>query len=682
MKYLSFTHLIIVLALLFSVSCRKDNADRSEKPTKPHSKKEQFLDTVGDAETSNNPSINQSEKTDSLATDNVGNDPTESTTAEQTTEQTEEQTTEQTAEQAVADTQVAEIEPVVTEQAPDTEPAIADLATETETATATAVTKQAIATKPAVTAEQATESATTIETPTVQAVPVQATAEQAPKTTETRYPFKKPLDENCESNWWRNFKAVFINNYGAKHDAKCKPPKEEIKFEDTPLNMPLKNTDNNICFLPSVLRSQVASTFGVGCSNVSISQMKEMKSLKIEELSFREALELKDLDRDFAEYFKSLENLDLSDNHPLLELPNFVYYISSLKKLDISRTSINGFKKDICRLKDLNTLIASHNSYKDQEVPKEIFCLKNLKILDMSDSSIRYIDEYIGKLEKLEELYMANNQLVLIPHMLTELLNVTVVDFTNNQIVNEDMNMLHNCNNSKFDEDDKEDCKEDMREDMTCEGVYEYPYARGEPLREMYIKLAIQSPELMSQCEDDDPTNYCPNFIKECLDVKTDQLKCMLDNFESTWAEFNHRPHRDRCYLNWVGFLVDYEKYPHLLEKTIRGKTIREMHYVEKYTNHFTCWPWPWEGVRLRFMWITWFDDAPDKYPVNTTEIFPLDHRNPGIATHILARSFFKEPDYLFFVPEHCPHLPNLKETIDKIFIQGLSPDLSMYYVE
>ena len=75
-----------------------------------------------------------------------------------------------------------------------------------------------------------------------------------------------------------------------------------------------------------------------------------------------------------------------------------------MSELDISGTGISDFSKNICNLKKLVSLKASHNNYKEQEIPINIFCLSQLKILDMSYSSIRYIDEYIHQLAQLEEL--------------------------------------------------------------------------------------------------------------------------------------------------------------------------------------------------------------------------------------------------------------------------------------
>ena len=293
----------------------------------------------------------------------------------------------------------------------------------------------------------------------------------------------------------------------------------------------------------------------------------------------------------------------------------------------------------------------------------------------MSHSSLRYIDEYIGHLSHLEELYMSENFLFLIPQMLSTLPHLTLVDLRSNYLKNEDLSSLHSCKNVL--EEETEECQEDLSDSMKCEAVHEVPFQRGEPLRQIYTSLAAQSEDfIMEQCKEDPVFLYCPSFITKCKDYpKSDKQRCMLDEFESPRVEERHRLHRDRCYIAWVGWLVDYDKSPELLNKTIRGKTIREIRYVSKYRSEndllWSCWKWPWQEVRTLGGLI---DFAPQRYPAFPFEVLPEAFREPGIASRVKARveEGFVDEDEFYWVPEDCPHLPkDLKEEIKRVAKEG-----------
>ncbi len=370
-----------------------------------------------------------------------------------------------------------------------------------------------------------------------------------------------------------------------------------------------------------------------------------------------------------------ITELDLSDNPHLTSLPKFILDFPDLTRLDISNTNISDWDEEFCQLKKLEIFIGRNNSYKDSEIPFHTFCLKNLKVLDMSHSHIRYIDEYIGKNFLLEELHMAHNQMVIIPLMLSTLPNLTLVNFRENNLKNEDLNIIQSC--KSVPEDEREDCQEDLVDSIECEFVHELPFQRKEPLRQMYTDLAGNNEKLLEQCSSGDD-KFCPHFVKTCKDIldEEDRSKCRLDEFEKTDTLGENQLHRDRCYINWIGWTVDYNKFPYLLEKTIRGKTIRELKYTSRYQSATSCWSlWlPLENIRTLGGLI---DFSPTRHDVKPFEVFPEQFREPGIASHVKSwteTEGFLNADEQWWIPSsddegrmECPHLPNLKESIERM---------------
>ncbi len=446
-----------------------------------------------------------------------------------------------------------------------------------------------------------------------------------------------------------------------------------------------------VCSFPNSLKKAVSTNLKKDCENSILKDLHSIKSLTVREINKREG-DL--LTKAYASYFKSLEELDISNNPHLPALPEFVSYLPNLKKLNISRTGIRSFPKEICQLKNsLTTLIASHNNYEGQEIPLEVFCLSNLKVLDFAYSSLRYIDEYIGKLALLEELYLSGNSLLIIPSMLFTLSHLTVVDLRDNNLYNEELNSIHSC--KSLEEGEREKCQEDLLDSLQCEGLYELPFQRGEPLRQIYTNLVAQHEgAIMEQCKQNSVFAYCPSFFTKCKDYpEYDREQCMLDVFENPREEERHRPHRDRCYITWIGWFVDYDKSPELLNKTIRGQTLRELRYFARYMKqnknfYEYCFSssW-WDPLNFKTMRIdapilrNWVDNAPQRYDAHPLEIFPKAFRKPGIASKVKAYIedgvFNLTKDQFYWVPEDCPHLgPNLKEKIKKIAEENATPNI------
>lgn len=322
--------------------------------------------------------------------------------------------------------------------------------------------------------------------------------------------------------------------------------------------------------------------------------------------------------------------LDLSDNPDLTSLPEFILDFPNLSYLDISNTKISDWSEEICQLKKLKKLIGTHNNYKNGEIPFPTFCIENLQILNMSHSNIKYIDEYIGKLQSLKELHLRNNQLFIAPLMIQQIPEISVVDFRNNFFKDEKINTLHDCNlvlpkeREKKREKKREKCKEKMLETMFCAFYYELPFLRGEPLRKMYTDLSGQD----------------------------------LDEFENIDAKI--RINHDRCYAGWVGWMIDYEESPELLEKTIRGVTVRELRYSSNYLNEhrkfdfFFCPTTDWPVLED--------DYEPKKMGAFSWEVVPEEWRQPGFATKFTT--LWRGENY--WIPQ-CPHLEGLEDNIKRM---------------
>lgn len=313
-------------------------------------------------------------------------------------------------------------------------------------------------------------------------------------------------------------------------------------------------------------------------------------------------------------------HLDLSNNPDLTRLPDFVYKTFNLIELNISNTKISDWSEEICQLKKLKKLIGTHNNYKNGEIPFHTFCIQNLKVLDMSHSNIRYIDEYIGQLQRLKELRLRNNNLFIVPLMIQQLPEISLVDFRNNFFDDEKINTIHDC--SSLSSESEKKCREDILDAVSCIFYYEIPFLRGEPLRKIYTDLSGEN----------------------------------LDEFESVDAE--PAIDQNECYIAWASWMIDYEESPDLLEKTIRGQTLRELRYMSSYQREnvsISCYSIDWPFITDSY--------EPKKMAAQAWEIVPEEFRKPGFATKI---SSWYSGDDDYWIPKNCPHLADLEKNIKR----------------
>ncbi len=380
---------------------------------------------------------------------------------------------------------------------------------------------------------------------------------------------------------------------------------------DTEVLSPCPTDDNtatqtNVCAFPDSLKVSIETQLEMNCADVTADQLGQIKQLIIKNIN-KDELDLLH-DNNYACYFTSIEKLDIAKNPQVSYLPSFVTNLSTLSELDISGTGIRDFSKDICNLKKLTSLKASHNNYKNQEVPINTFCLSQLKVLDMSYSSIRYIDEYIYRLVQLEELHMRNNKLMVVPFMLHIMSSVLLIDFTENEFPSlswtdsafgyDSLNDLYNCKD-KSTTHKKTECQEDMLDNLRCSWWQELPFKRGYPFRR----------------------------YKEMTD----------EEFAAHTAE-GQFPSKDRCYLFWLNnkytSFSEREKATYS-EHTINGKTMREWRVVfPAIVEHWGDWygfkqSFTYCGQKMLYADTTYGPDSheifPEQYVQETWDTVPIE---------------------------------------------------------
>lgn len=240
------------------------------------------------------------------------------------------------------------------------------------------------------------------------------------------------------------------------------------------------------CKLPGVLKKAVEKKLGKNCQTVESKDLATIKELKIQDIA---SVQYYPSGEQQGSDFTALEDLDLSNNPNMSEIPEFVYSIPNLKKLNISHTGVRNFSGKMCQLKKLTTLIASHNSYEGREIPIATFCLFNLQVLDMSSSQIRYIDEYIYYLKKLKKLYLKNNNLMILPFTIHVLPSLLVLDLRGNYFDYEPINSLTDCTSLAESSEERQECQRELLDLVECEYWYQMPFERGRSFNARFTEM-------------------------------------------------------------------------------------------------------------------------------------------------------------------------------------------------
>jgi Leucine-rich repeat (LRR) protein len=130
----------------------------------------------------------------------------------------------------------------------------------------------------------------------------------------------------------------------------------------------------------------------------------------------------------------NLEELDLGTNW-LEEIPDFIFDLSALRKLDIHGNDLATVPKGIGRLRNLEQLAIGYNPLK--RLSAALFKLSGLRILDLSWSTdLRSIPKGITKLQQLERLDLKQcKSLRKFPEVITELRNLREIVLSDIDIV-------------------------------------------------------------------------------------------------------------------------------------------------------------------------------------------------------------------------------------------------------
>ena len=127
------------------------------------------------------------------------------------------------------------------------------------------------------------------------------------------------------------------------------------------------------------------STAKIDCAVITPVHLAGIKKLEIKNIVSGEKVLLdkekeiyssgpEELDEKYGMYFSALEELDMSDNPRMLSIPDFVFHVLNLKKLDISMTGVHEFDKSLCPDRNLVVLLSKYNSYNGQHTPMTILC--------------------------------------------------------------------------------------------------------------------------------------------------------------------------------------------------------------------------------------------------------------------------------------------------------------------
>jgi Leucine-rich repeat (LRR) protein len=115
--------------------------------------------------------------------------------------------------------------------------------------------------------------------------------------------------------------------------------------------------------------------------------------------------------------------------------------------LDLSKTHLDSFPKDILKNLQLEILLLNHNNL--SELPKEISELKALTYLSLNNNQLNVLPKEIGELKALTKLNLSFNQLTALPQEIGELKALTNLDLENNPISEEEQErikkLLPNC---------------------------------------------------------------------------------------------------------------------------------------------------------------------------------------------------------------------------------------------
>jgi internalin A len=122
-----------------------------------------------------------------------------------------------------------------------------------------------------------------------------------------------------------------------------------------------------------------------------------------------------------------------SHSLPLIEIPNSIFELTQLMKLDLSDNKLTTLPDAIAQLQNLTELYLGSN--KLTSLPESIFNLQSLTSLYLNNNEITNLPESTTKLINLKRLNLFRNSLTSLPESIAKLRNLTRLVLRENQLV-------------------------------------------------------------------------------------------------------------------------------------------------------------------------------------------------------------------------------------------------------
>ena len=131
-------------------------------------------------------------------------------------------------------------------------------------------------------------------------------------------------------------------------------------------------------------------------------------------------------EKKFFTHFRSLINVDLSNNH-LLKIPGDLFKLNYIKELNLEHNHINYIKHQLSFLTNLEKLNLSYNEI--IQLPNSLFKLTKLQILLVNNNKIKMIPIEIGLMQNLTKLNIYNNEILELPTALCNISKLKNIEF-------------------------------------------------------------------------------------------------------------------------------------------------------------------------------------------------------------------------------------------------------------